>query len=440
MIRELIRNDDLGSLIKLIEEDKAILHEDSSFGSILHMAVDKENHRFVRCILEHGADPNMKSNHEERSCLRSAIVSKDIDLVRLLLDHGAALDTTDTITNPLYGAIYNDSFEIAKLLIERGLDVNVQYKAKPPHTNALTFAKTWGRTDIVKLIESKLPEKSAEPLHTVNSAVTPVAPASDASKSAKRKTITSKLTKTDDWSLHYIFEGEKPVRFREFMLSANILWITQGNVMTWGETVRKEFSDPSEAEQAYRQACEQAVSDGFVLFRTGKVDKIANDRKSLTDDIYRGSKLAFEATRRNHPGHPPAMFGLECDEVAMLITPVSNPKIDIDKLEEDELERVWILNLWEYDEGSEYLDPAYRVLLLPHHRKPIAKGGLAPKKVFDCCVEALKRLTSEGFFGTDPEERIVLFQVIDSDSHIVPNKKLNSPAIFRRYRSWVTGE
>lgn len=134
------------------------------------------------------------------------------------------------------------------------------------------------------------------------------------------------------------------------------------------------------------------------------------------------------------------MFGLQSDDDATLIVSVSNPRIDIDSVDQDELERVWILNLWEYDEGSEYLDPAYRLLLLPHHGDPLPSGGLSPEKVYDCFVDALAALRKEGFFGTPEESPVVLFQVLDSLAHVDQNKKLNSSEVFRKYRSWVTAE
>jgi len=426
-----IENDDLEALIKLIESDQKILTSDSVYGSVLHMVISYGSDNMVRWLLDQGADPNMKSKHEELSCLRCAIGKKNIELVRLLLDHGAALDTTDTLSNPLYGAIYYGNIEIAKLLIDRGLDVNVQYKAKPPHTNALLFAKTWGRTDIVKLIESKLPPASTDAGNIAN----------EASKGVARpKSKTVKVQKSHDWSLHYAYDGDKPARFREFRISGNTLWTTQGNVMTWGETQRADFESHAEVVRAYEQACKQASAEGFEIDRSGVADKVATDLKALTNEIYRGAKQAFEATRRNHPDASPAMFGLQSDDDATLIVSVSNPHIDIDSVEKDEMERLWILNLWEYDEGSEYLDPAYRVLLLPHHGDPLPGGGLPREKVFDCFINALAALRKEGFFGSQEEEPIVLFQVLDSLEHVEQNKKLNSPEIFRKYRSWVTGK
>ncbi len=435
-----IGSDDLEALKVLVESDQKLLALDSVFGSVLHMAVDHGNQVIVRWLLEHGANPNMSSEHEELSCLNRAIGKKNIDLVRLLLDHGAALDTTDTISNPLYGAIYYGEFEIAKLLVDRGLDVNVQYKAKPPHTNALLFAKTWGRTDIVKLIESKLPQGSPEAGDLApESAKTPTS-ATKAARTAKPKSKSVKVDQADDWSLHYVFEGDKPVRFREFRISGNSLWTTQGDVMTWGDTQRSDYTSPAEAAKAFMIAREQALSDGFELYCGGNADKAATDRKALTLEIQQGAKKAFEATRRNHPDAPPAMFGLQSDDDTTLIVSVSNPRIDIDSVGQDELERVWILNLWEYDEGSEYLDPAYRLLLLPHHGDPLPSGGLSPEKVYDCFVNALAALRKEGFFGTPEESPVVLFQVLDSLAHVDQNKKLNSPEIFRKYQSWVTAE
>lgn len=76
-------------------------------------------------------------------------------IVKRLLELGAVLDTTEPDRNPLFGAIYGGHTQVAKLLIDSGIDTSVRYSgANMKHMDALAFAKEWGRSDIVELLES----------------------------------------------------------------------------------------------------------------------------------------------------------------------------------------------------------------------------------------------------------------------------------------------
>jgi len=55
--------------------------------------------------------------------------------------------------NPLFAAIDNGHLEIAKALIDAGIDTTVKYKGTSGKTkDALSYARDWGREDIEALI------------------------------------------------------------------------------------------------------------------------------------------------------------------------------------------------------------------------------------------------------------------------------------------------
>ena len=66
------------------------------------------------------------------------------------------MDVTEPERNPLFGAISNGHADIAKLLIESGIDTNVIYSGESMREmDALTFAKEQGQKEISMLLENQ---------------------------------------------------------------------------------------------------------------------------------------------------------------------------------------------------------------------------------------------------------------------------------------------
>lgn len=81
----------------------------------------------VRMLVEAGADINFISG-EGYTLLKSAAEALNVEMVRALLDMGAATDgeTQRYTTTPLYVAVQQDDLEIAKLLLDAGANPNAQ--------------------------------------------------------------------------------------------------------------------------------------------------------------------------------------------------------------------------------------------------------------------------------------------------------------------------
>lgn len=154
-IRSAIKRGDVEDVAMLIEEDMARLHVMTAFGSWLHVAADFGNLRVVELLIALGADVNALGGVSGGSAIHCAASEGHADVVRYLLSKGAALDVSEPERNPLFGAIYGGHVAVAKLLIESGIDTSVRYTGENmKNIDALAFAREWGRTDIIKLLQS----------------------------------------------------------------------------------------------------------------------------------------------------------------------------------------------------------------------------------------------------------------------------------------------
>jgi hypothetical protein len=72
---------------------------------------------------------------------------------RFLLDAGSVMDTSASVRNALFAAIVGKSPEIARLLLERGIDATVRYTSETmENMDATAFALMRGETEIARLV------------------------------------------------------------------------------------------------------------------------------------------------------------------------------------------------------------------------------------------------------------------------------------------------
>lgn len=92
----------------------------------LGKAIDSGHTVIVKRLLEKGADPNGCSAKSKVSALHRA-AKTNADIVRLLIDAGAAVDALDQRDDtPIGQAVCEDKREIVELLLQRGADVNIR--------------------------------------------------------------------------------------------------------------------------------------------------------------------------------------------------------------------------------------------------------------------------------------------------------------------------
>lgn len=88
--------------------------------------------------------------------MNAACSGGNYDIAAYLLDHGAVMDVSASIRNPMFGAIVGGSPDVARLLIDRGIDTSIRYNS-PTMTNmdAIAFAWMQGEREIARMIAEK---------------------------------------------------------------------------------------------------------------------------------------------------------------------------------------------------------------------------------------------------------------------------------------------
>ncbi len=152
-IRAAIKTGNLAKVKELLEGKSERLHVMTPFGTWLHVAAAHGQLEIISFLIAQGIDINRNGGILEGSALNEASSKGHVDIVRLLLDSGAAMDTSASVLNPLFGAVYGRSLQVVKLLIDRGIDHSVKYTSKTmKNMDALAFARERGETEIAKYL------------------------------------------------------------------------------------------------------------------------------------------------------------------------------------------------------------------------------------------------------------------------------------------------
>ncbi|MCZ7647444.1 MAG: ankyrin repeat domain-containing protein [Planctomycetota bacterium] len=152
-MRTAIKQGDLKKIRALLSTDKKRLSLMTPFGTWLHVAASFGKLEIVKYLISCGMNINAYGGTAGGSALHRAASDGHIDVVEYLIACGATLDVSEPERNPLFGAIHNGHTEIAKLLIESGIDTRVKYTGESmKDMDALAFANEWGRKDIAELL------------------------------------------------------------------------------------------------------------------------------------------------------------------------------------------------------------------------------------------------------------------------------------------------
>lgn len=122
-------------------------------GTWLHYAALESTLEVVRLLVEAGFDVNQGDRWQGANSLSRAALAGRLDIAEYLLEQGAALDVGSPTRNALFGAIVGRSPEIAKLLLDRGIDSRVRYDSDTmTNMDAVAFAMMRGEREIAHLI------------------------------------------------------------------------------------------------------------------------------------------------------------------------------------------------------------------------------------------------------------------------------------------------
>ena len=132
-------------LAKLLIERGADVNAKNEDGETpLLIAATRDNFDLVELLIEHGADVNVKTV-VGWAPLHSAASRNSLDMAKLLIEHSADVNAKNEMSlgyaqwlieyghsvdvigmTPLHSAAWSNSLDVAKLLIERGADVNAK--------------------------------------------------------------------------------------------------------------------------------------------------------------------------------------------------------------------------------------------------------------------------------------------------------------------------
>lgn len=108
----------------LLDAGLGLNHAVERLGSPLGIALLRRNMDLIRFLLTKGADPNNVYQFPPISLLHQAALCRSIDIMQLLLDHGATIQGSKA----LLGAAEGGNVEAAALALDSGTDVNEVFR------------------------------------------------------------------------------------------------------------------------------------------------------------------------------------------------------------------------------------------------------------------------------------------------------------------------
>ncbi len=121
---------------QLLEKGADVHHESPRTGLPLHRAAFAGNKRLIETLLAAGADPNRNPRrspaHDFGTALHFAVIGGSVDATRMLLEHGASVNSAATDhggVTPLIVSVMNtrrpnERVELVRLLLDAGADIN----------------------------------------------------------------------------------------------------------------------------------------------------------------------------------------------------------------------------------------------------------------------------------------------------------------------------
>src|SRR5690606_9476782 len=154
-----IKEKNLEKLKEEIHKCPEILnHVRKGDGTLLHLAAYEGNPEIIQYLVSLGMDINKIV--ENFSPLKEAVLNNRKENVIKLIELGAELHSEKSLINPLFTAINQGNHEIARILIDAGIDLTATYGSKKDDWwDALSYARYRGQTIIAKMIEKKLTEQ-----------------------------------------------------------------------------------------------------------------------------------------------------------------------------------------------------------------------------------------------------------------------------------------
>lgn len=156
-VRKAMEEDDIDYLRDFFGNDPEMFKEETPLGTWMYIAVDLGKKDIVQFLLSKGVDIN-NGGAGKYTPLNEAVFMERMDIVKMLLEHGAHMDTNDISKNPFITAINTKNPEIVSLILEQDIDITVRYQLSYGEVDALKYAQCWSTPEIVSLIAHRYTE------------------------------------------------------------------------------------------------------------------------------------------------------------------------------------------------------------------------------------------------------------------------------------------
>jgi|688.fasta_scaffold461813_2 ankyrin repeat protein len=157
-IHNAIRNSQNKEAIDLLSANPLVLKMWTPYGSWLQDASRQNNLELAKWLIDRGLDIDAYNDSNEWPPLAIACAKGHFEMVHLLLNAGASIDTATSLVNPLFSAIVGGDSpshrKIAELLIARGINILIRY-ANLDNMDALDLAIEYGRREIATVLEKQ---------------------------------------------------------------------------------------------------------------------------------------------------------------------------------------------------------------------------------------------------------------------------------------------
>ena len=150
---------DFERLQQIVRECPECVQYDDDVKTLMHIAAEDGTPEMIEFLYHSGGDINKIYNELTPIC--GAVMFNKTDNVKMLIRLGAELDSEDSESNPLLYAVCTNykgdqKPEIAKLLIDAGIDLTIQYATRDGiWWDALSFARYYNDEEIEKMILEK---------------------------------------------------------------------------------------------------------------------------------------------------------------------------------------------------------------------------------------------------------------------------------------------
>uniref|UniRef100_A0A8C0HH17 Ankyrin repeat domain-containing protein 7 n=1 Tax=Buteo japonicus TaxID=224669 RepID=A0A8C0HH17_9AVES len=121
---------------------------DNDNRSPLMKAVQCQQEKCVAVLLQHGADPNL-ADADGNTALHLAVISPNISVAGLLLDHNANIDAQNKGCTPLILAVSEHHEEVVEFLLKKGADVHARDQCE---RTPLMTAASGGELNLIKVL------------------------------------------------------------------------------------------------------------------------------------------------------------------------------------------------------------------------------------------------------------------------------------------------